>query len=133
MEDWQRCKKIEAFTQKTTRQAHNNYVRDIIGPHLQNNSKQFNGYIESKKQESAGVAALRDQQGYLHSDSEATPHLLNMQFKSVYTKENLENIPNKGRSPYPNMPKIQVTEQGVHTLLKHIKPHKATGPDKIQG
>ena len=56
-----------------------------------------------------------------------------MQFKSVYTKENLENIPNKGRSPYPNMPNIQVTEQGVHKLLKHIKPHKATGPDKIQG
>jgi hypothetical protein len=103
-----------------------------------------------------------------------------MQFKSVYTKENLENIPNKGRSPYPNMPKIQVTEQGVHgfllgesfylfvslpifqvitffglvcltflvckfsyvcicpgigehKLLKHIKPHKVTGPDKIQG
>ena len=56
-----------------------------------------------------------------------------MQFKSVYTKENMENIPNKGRSPYPNMPKIQVTEQGVHKLLKHIKPHKATGPDKIQG
>lgn len=56
-----------------------------------------------------------------------------MQFKSVYTKENLENIPNKGRSPYPYMPKIQVTEQGVHKLLKHIKPHKATGPDKIQG
>jgi hypothetical protein len=56
-----------------------------------------------------------------------------MQFKSVYTKENLENIPNKGRSPYPNMPKIQVTEQGVHKLLKNIKPHKVTGPDKIQG
>jgi hypothetical protein len=123
----------KSFHQKTTRQAHNNYVRDIIGPHLQDNSKQFNGYIESKKQESAGVAALRDQQGYLHSDSEATLHLLNMQFKSVYTKESLENIPNKSRSPYPNMPKIQVTEQGVHTLLKHIKPHKATGPDKIQG
>jgi hypothetical protein len=51
----------------------------------------------------------------------------------VRQKENLENIPNKGRSPYPYMPKIQVTEQGVHILLKHIKPHKATGPDKIQG
>lgn len=55
-----------------------------------------------------------------------------MQFKSVYTKENLENIPNKGRSPYPYMPKIQVTEQGVHKLLKHIKPHKVTGPDKFK-
>jgi hypothetical protein len=50
----------------------------------------------------------------------------------VYTKENLENIPNKGRSPYPYMPKIQVTEQGVHKLLKHIKPHKVTGPDKFK-
>ena len=133
MEEWQRYNNINAFTQKTTRQAHNNYVRDIIGPHLQDNSKQFYGYIKIKKQESAGVAALRDQQGYLHSDSETKAHLLNMQFKSVYTKENLENIPNKGRSPYPNMPKIQFTEQGVHKLLKHIKPHKATGPDKIQG
>jgi hypothetical protein len=73
------------FTQKKTRRAHN-YVRDIIGPHLQDNSKQFYGYIKSKKQESAGVAALRDQQGYLHSDSETKAHLLNMQFKSVYIK-----------------------------------------------
>jgi hypothetical protein len=31
LEEWQRYKKINAFTQKTTRQAHNNYVRDIIG------------------------------------------------------------------------------------------------------
>jgi hypothetical protein len=44
-----------------------------------------------------GVPALRDQQGYLHSDSETKAHLLNMQFKSVYTKENLENIQNKGQ------------------------------------
>ena len=38
-------KKIKALTQKATRQAHNSYVRDIVGPKLKENSKQFWGYV----------------------------------------------------------------------------------------
>jgi hypothetical protein len=57
--------------------------------------------------------------------------ILNEQFQSVFTKENLDNFPNKGKSPYSTMEDIKINSKGVHKLLKNLKPHKATGPDSI--
>ena len=40
-------------------------------------------------------------------------------------------MPDKGPSPYPDMPAIQVATAGVCKLLKGTNSHKATGPDGI--
>ena len=40
-------------------------------------------------------------------------------------------MPDKGPSPIPTMPDINVCCNGVIKLLKNINPHKATGPDNI--
>ena len=50
---------------------------------------------------------------------------------SVFTKEDTSSLPDKGPSPYPSMPNIEVNWKGVHKLLKGIKPFKATGPDSF--
>ena len=40
-------------------------------------------------------------------------------------------MPDKGPSPHPDMPNIEVNWKGVHKLLKGLKTFKATGPDSI--
>jgi hypothetical protein len=43
--------------------------------------------------------------------------ILNEQFQSVFTKENLNNCPNKGNSPYQTMSDIKINCKGVTKLL----------------
>jgi hypothetical protein len=45
--------------------------------------------------------------------------ILNEQFQSVFTKENLINCPTKGNSPYQTMSDIKINCKGVTKLLKN--------------
>ena len=109
--DKKRYQKLKSTCQKNIRAAHDNYMRDIISPDAAKNPKKFWSFIKGKKQESSGVAPLRQTDGTLHSN----PH----------TKAD------KGDSPHNTMDPIIVTIPGVEKLLKNIKPFKATGPDSI--
>ena len=91
-QDWAKYKRLKSRSQKTTRQAHNKYLYDIISPKLKDNNKQFYSYIKSKKQDASGISSLRDNQGYLHSEEKDKAEILNAQFKSVYTQEDRTNI-----------------------------------------
>ena len=69
--------------------------------------------------------------GFLQSDNKSKAEILNEQLQSVFTKENLNNFPNKGNSPYQTMSDIKINCKGVTKLLKNQNIHKATGPDSI--
>ena len=75
----------------------------IISGDVNTNSKRFWAYIKHKKQDSNGVAPLKNMDGLLYSDSETKADILNRQFHSVYTKEDMTTIQNIGRSPHPSM------------------------------
>jgi hypothetical protein len=53
--------------------------------------------------------------------------ILNSQFKSAYTQEDLTNLPDVGRNTIPKLPEIRVMEKGVLKLLQNLKVHKAAG------
>ena len=106
-------------------------MRDIISPDAAKNPKKFWSFIKGKKQESSGLAPLRQTDGTLHSNPHTKADILNCQFKSVFTKEDMSSMPDKGDSPHNTMDPIIVTIPGVEKLLKNIKPYKATGPDSI--
>ena len=55
------------------------------------------------------------------------------QFSSVFTQEDMSELPDLGPSTTPSVPPIKVNIKGIQKLLKDIKPHKATGPDNIPG
>ena len=59
--------------------------------------------------------------------------VLNDQFVSVFTQEDMHNIPDRGDIQYPDLPRITIHPDGVRKLLHNINPHKATGPDNIPG
>ena len=94
--------------------------------------KRFWTYVKSLGQELIGIPLLKNNAGFMKSDKQSKANILNEQFVSVFTKEDKSNTPIKGPSPFQPMPDIKVSQQGVHKLLKGLKPHKATGPDSIR-
>ena len=78
---------------------------------------------------STGLAPLKSTTTLVTDPQEKAEILLN-EFSSVFTVEDTNSIPWLG--PAKNqIDDIAVTEEGVSKLLANIKPHKASGPDKI--
>ena len=103
----------------------------VISGDIQENPKRLWTYLKSRKQDTSGVAPLKDQNGILQNEPETKAELLNSQFQSAYTREELSRVPDMGASPHPPMEEIRIDNHGVHKLLLGLKPHKATGPDMV--
>ena len=108
---------LSQFEGKYIKQANRGCLDKIISEDFNTNPKKFWSYIKSKHKESTGVSPLKNQDGFLKSDGSSKAEILNTQFKSVFTEEDLSNLPHKGESPYPNMDNIEVREKGVFKLL----------------
>ena len=69
----------------------------------------------------------------LHQSSLRRTYLtfLNEYFTSVFTKEDISNIPTLDDYSFPDISPISITNAGVLALLSNLKIHKASGPDKI--
>ena len=78
-----------------------------------------------------GVASLK-KDGKTFSCAKDKANILNDQFQSVFTREDIEtqSLPSMPLL-YPIMSDIQITREGVRRLLKNLKAHKAPGPDGI--
>ena len=129
--DWTRYKTLQAETQREVRRAHDACMDEVIGEDMRENPKRLWSYLKSRKQDTSGVAPLKHSDGFLHNDAATKAEILNTQFHSVYTREDLTHIPDQGVSPHPTMPDIRIDQRGLHKLLKGLKPHKATGPDMV--
>jgi hypothetical protein len=78
-----------------------------------------------------GVAPLK-LNGLAFSDSTTKANIvLNSQFSSVFTSEDLSNMPDMGVGSTPEIPPIIIHHNDVMKLLTSLNPHKATGPDSI--
>ena len=97
--DIDRYKRLKKEVQYEIRQANKKYMEDISTDYNEN-SKIFWSFIKSKGQEWTGVAPFNNKMGFLQSDNKNKAEILKEQFQSVFTKENLNNFPNKGNSPY---------------------------------
>ena len=65
------------------------------------------------------------------ADPAEKANALNKYFKSVFTVEDNETIPNKGISLHPSLPDFEITTQGVYNILSNCNPYKSPGPDCI--
>ncbi len=117
--------------QKTFRQARVDYLNNIIGSSLSENPKAFYSYVKKLQVDSVGIQQLRDKNGINQSDGLEKAKVLNDQFQSVFTSEDLSAIPSMDSPQYPTMAPIQVERKGVEKLLKNLNASKAAGPDCI--
>ena len=69
--------------------------------------------------------------GSLYSSSQDKAEILSDQFKSVFTRDKLDDIPKMHGGPFPSIPELEITSTGVEKLLKRLVPSKAPGPDCI--
>ena len=67
----------------------------------------------------------------MESTSKGKARILNSQYSSVFSEEDARNSPSMGRSPFPDMPRIKVSLNGVKCLLCKLNPKKAIGPDLV--
>ena len=135
-------KELKKLVQKELRTAYWQYIEKMIydipvnepDQHQTVKSKPKNlfSYIKSTRTENSGVAPLKHN-GTLVTDTQEKANILNHQFQSVFTNETNTNIPDKGTSPHPQMPDIHINNNGILKLLSNINPHKACGPDNING
>jgi hypothetical protein len=63
--------------------------------------------------------------------SKGKAEALNEQFKSVFTKEDLDNFPEIDDSGTPDIPNLNISTKGLIQLLKAVNPNKSNGPDNI--
>ena len=92
--------------------------------------KRFWSFIKSMRKDTSGIAPLKEN-GRLHAEPKDKADILNRQHESTWTKEDRSSIPPPEDQPFPAMPEISVTKEGVFKLLLKLNPNKATGPDLL--
>ena len=75
-------------------------------------------------------SCLRDN-GILKAGNEDKADIFSRHFGSVFTRENADDIPLKGPSPYPDIEDISMDPKGVKKFLVRLNPNKASGPNDL--
>ena len=128
---WREYKQCKHNIQTSIRQAHSAHVSHLLEETLlTKNSKPFWHYIKSRKQDNAGISPLK-RRGVLVSDNVEQADILNEQFQSVFTNENVDSLPLMDGTPYPGVADLNIDVAGVEKLLQNLNPGKASGPDNI--
>jgi hypothetical protein len=116
-------------------EAHDEYIRGILNQDTETDKpsmgKRFWKYIKSRKKDTVPISILKDSEGNPVINNTGKAKILNQQYDSVFTDEDLSNTPNLGRNNIPIINTPYITEKGVNLLLKKLDTTKATGPDLI--
>jgi len=112
------------------REAHKKYQNKMFSDNGGINYKKFWRYVKTIRKDTHGVAPLKKETSLVyHSKDKA--EILNKQFQSVFTKENLSNIPECSELPITPLLNVAISEDGVKKLLFTLDPSKSYGPDNI--
>ena len=106
---------------------------DKIAAIAKENPKAFFGQVQSRKPIKSSIGPLKDTEDNIISSDEEMAELLNKYFASVYTNENISEIPDvpivyQGTNP---LRKIEITEDKVKQKIKKLNPSKSQGPDSF--
>ena len=124
-------------TTKSICELHAKYVEEVMGsiaPSPDGSTsasiKKVWSYIKLLCSESMGIPALLWNNRVCANDA-SKAEALREQYKSVFTCEDLNNIPVLPESPYKNIPDITFFTDGIQKQLEFIRPDRACRPDQI--
>ena len=132
--DWREYKNLQREVKQSLRNAHHQYIANIINPLDSSvNKKPFWHYIKSRRQDRSGVGTLKSSDGRPITTPSEKAHLLNHQFKSVFTIDSNEpHIINRNNTETDQtIQDIEISISGVYNLLSKSDIHKSQGPDNI--
>ena len=128
-DDWALYYRLKKECQHECRKAYNGYVMSLIDDN-NNVSKRMWSYVKSKRTDHCGIAPLKqDEKPLLPQKHKA--EILNNYFSSVYTSEDVSNIPTLDYANFPNISPVIIHNEGIINLLSNLKEHKTKGPDEI--
>ena len=130
LDAWESYRKLKNEIIKELEIAHDNYQNQLFTTNSNTTSKKFWRYIKSLRKDHVGVSALISN-GKTLTDSLEKAEVLNNQFYSVFTDEDLVNTPQIDQLEYPTMPEISFNTPGIHKLLLDLDTNKSPGPDSI--
>ena len=127
---WIKFKELRQSSKNAIRNSHQEYISNMININLQENQKPFWTYIKSLRRDRSSIPTLKVSNKAPAATDQSKANALVEQFSSVFTQEDLHNIPEL-RQEYPDMDTITFGLEGIQKLLENLKPHKAGGPDDI--
>ncbi|CAB3986093.1 Hypothetical predicted protein, partial [Paramuricea clavata] len=127
---WSKFKTAKKQLSKNLKRARDTYLSGYLTDTMQENPKAFWSYIKRLRQDNPGVEDFK-MDNELISDAGLKSEVLSKQFASVFTTENVENIPTPGSNFTPAIGNIVITVKGVEKQLASLDAKKASGPDGI--
>ena len=142
---YNRYKELKRTAQSAMRRAYWSYLEDIItetDPHDEEPpepgtfakvGKRFWNFMRRLKKDNSGIAPLKEGT-VLHVNAEKKADILNNQYKSQFTSEDLSTVPDASSDPprkYPSISNLTFGVDGVKKMLHGINPRKAQGPDEL--
>ena len=126
--------RLRREVQKKIKQSKRDYEKRIADT-CKEDPKSFFAYVRSKKKTKDTIGPLLGTENKLEVDSCKMAEILNNQFTSVFTKENLRDIPTPhkifNRSEDCQLTSYNITEDDIGKCIDKLKIQKTPGPDKI--
>ena len=134
-DDWNAYKRMKNLINVKLKDAHNNYCGRLFDNSFGGNKRQFWKYIKAKRKDTNAISTIMID-GSPHTDTLSKAEALNKQFKSVFTHEDIDNIPTMATSSdtgnsFPIMSDITFSSNGIQQALCNLQVNKASGPDSI--
>ena len=128
--DWSKYYDLKRECQRECRTAFSRYVSNLVDPNKNIITKRLWFFIKNKRQDNVSVSTLKHE-GRTYVDATEKANLLADYFSSVFTNEDVSNIPTLSTNPIPSISSIRVHVDDVYQLLSNIQQHKASGPDNL--
>ena len=124
-------KKVEKEVKDSVRKAKKKFERNLVKD-ARKNPKAFYMYLKSKTSNRQSVGPLKEDDEVI-TDDEKQAEILNLFFTSVFTKEDLDNLPQlnpvyTGNSPLNS---VLFSPDLVKEKIEKLRASAAPGPDKI--
>ena len=130
IEAWKSYQRLRNRITKEIEIAHTDYQSQLFTDDSNNTSKRFWKYIKSLCKDHIGVPTLINNSKVI-TDSLEKAEALNNQFYSVFTDEDLFDLPQLDQLEYPMMSEISFSISGIHSLLLNLDSNKSPGPDSM--
>lgn len=111
----------------------------LLANKIKTDPKSFYSYVRSKQRTKQSVGPLKDENGTLCNDDESMATLLNRYFATVFTKENMTEMPllelrqsiQDPNRMVESLLDIEITQSKVENALGKMKENKAAGVDGL--
>ena len=129
--DFNKYKELEKKVVKSIRRAKHGFEKKLA-QNAKKDPKAFYSYLKSKKSNRETVGPILSDSGELVTDCQQQANILNAYFASVFTEEDMNNLPRLELRGVPEMSEVTITEQKVLEKIQELKKDSAPGPDGIQ-